>query len=108
MGLTFLNSKWSAFERRSLEITHTVPFKDKNCPLGSEGLMDDMKLRFLSSRRHHEDLEGFQAASQSTPGNNRESIDWLIDWWRFLVWQFGSFYLFKFQYLIFFCIKNIF
>ena len=36
-------------------------------PVGSEGVMDDMKLRFLSSRRHHEDLEGFQAASQATP-----------------------------------------
>ncbi|XP_023323551.1 condensin-2 complex subunit H2 isoform X2 [Eurytemora carolleeae] len=44
-----------------------------NIEIGSEGVMDDMKLRFLSSRRHHEDLEGFQAASQATPNDSLSS-----------------------------------
>jgi len=38
----------------------------QNVEICSEGAMDDMKLRFLSSRRHHEELEEFMPASQQS------------------------------------------
>jgi len=37
-----------------------------NVEICSEGRLNDLKLRFLTNRRHHEELEEFQPASQQT------------------------------------------
>jgi len=42
-----------------------------NVEIGSAGVMDDMEMRFLTTRRHHEELQEFQAASQQ----NRDSLN---------------------------------